>query len=430
MKATLVPKSICTSKTGLPKTARRILLFDLSVRGHHPSYILHLIRYWQTHRLPGRLEIVVSPRFLQEHSEVVDWVTKHRLETVRFTAISALEEAALNARKFGWQRALRNFQEWRLLCLYARQMRANHCLLMYFDTSVLPLAFARSAPCPVSGIYFRPTFHYHRWAKGDRPLKSRLRAWREQWLLRRILRHPQLEVLFSLDHFVVDRLNQLSKTHRVVPLPDPVDTAAEVGDRAQGLRQQLGIDGDRTVFLLFGSLTQRKGLYQLLEAIRQLSEAECQRLCLLLVGESNIEAQIQGQIDQLCKDKPIQVIARYEFVAEGDVPAYFDLSDIVLAPYQQHVGMSGILLLAAAAQKPVLSADYGLMGEVVRRHQLGLTVDSAAANQIAAGMARCLHAAQRGKIDELGDRAMMQTFAAQNSSEKFAETIFSHWYCV
>jgi hypothetical protein len=32
-----------------PKPAncdRRILLFDLSVGGHHPAYIQHLIRYW------------------------------------------------------------------------------------------------------------------------------------------------------------------------------------------------------------------------------------------------------------------------------------------------------------------------------------------------------------------------------------------------
>jgi glycosyltransferase involved in cell wall biosynthesis len=98
------------------------------------------------------------------------------------------------------------------------------------------------------------------------------------------------------------------------------------------------------------------------------------------------------------------------------------MADVILAPYQRHVGMSGILLLAAAAQKPVLSSNYGLMGEIVRRYELGLTVDSTEPKEIAKGLTRFLVE----DSDKLCDRAKMKSFAEQNSAEEFARVIFEH----
>ena len=51
---------------------RRILLFDLSVGGHHPAYIMHLIRYWGEREISGYLDIVVLPKFIHLHSDVVE----------------------------------------------------------------------------------------------------------------------------------------------------------------------------------------------------------------------------------------------------------------------------------------------------------------------------------------------------------------------
>jgi glycosyltransferase involved in cell wall biosynthesis len=91
-----------------------------------------------------------------------------------------------------------------------------------------------------------------------------------------------------------------------------------------------------------------------------------------------------------------------------------------LAPYQRHVGMSGILLLAAAAGKPVLSSDYGLMGELVRRYGLGITVDSTVPSEIAKGLMRCL----TEPATVLVDLDRMESFAEQHSAERYAKTIF------
>jgi glycosyltransferase involved in cell wall biosynthesis len=116
----------------------------------------------------------------------------------------------------------------------------------------------------------------------------------------------------------------------------------------------------------------------------------------------------------------VQILHVNRFVIDREIQPYFQLSDVVLAPYQRHVGMSAILVRAAAAQKPVLSSNYGLMGEMTRRHQLGLAIDSTDSQAIADGISFLLQT----PLAQVGDRSKMQAFAAQNSAQRFADVIF------
>lgn len=404
------------------KLHKKLMLFDLSIYGHHPSYIQHFIEYWNKQNYSGSLDIVVSPKFIQFHIDVVKMAQECR-KNINFIAISTAEEAALKPRKSGINRNIRAFQEWSLLCKYATELQASKCLIMYFDTCLLPLALGRKPPCKFSGIYFRPTFHYSNFSNYLPNKKQRLQQWREKFILKRVLSNSHLQTLFCLDPLAIEHIKKLHAPAKVVYLPDPV--ALDIDNLPlDNLKQKLKIDSNRKVFLLFGALTGRKGIYQLLDAVMQLPQELCQKLCLLFVGEANAidKALIEAKIATACQEKPIQIITQYQFVPDCDMQAYFQLTDIVLAPYQRHVGMSGILLLAAAAQKPVLTSNYGLMGEIVRQYRLGIAVDSTIPEQIAQGLMQCLEAAP----ERIGDRVTMQEFAAQNSAEKFAQTLLEH----
>lgn len=395
----------------------KLLLFDLSIHGHHANYIQHFIKYWHEQKSPVHLDIVVSPEFMKVHADVVTATTYS--QKIRYVPIATTEATALRARNSSANRNIRAFQEWNLLCKYATLLQANKCLIMYFDTCLLPLALGIKPPCPFSGIYFRPTFHYSEFSNYLPSIKNSLQQWREKFILKRVLSHAQLQTLFCLDPFAIKHINSLHSQAKVVHLPDPVIVPHD-NLPLTNFKHSLQIDQGRQVFLLFGALNGRKGIYQLLEAILLLPTELCQKFCLLLVGEANPtdKALIEAKIVAVCQAKPVQIITQYEFVSELEVQAYFQLTDIVVAPYQHHVGMSGILLLAAAAQKPVLTSNYGLMGEIVRQYSLGIAVDSTIPEQIAQGITRCL-----GASTDLGDRAKMQEFAAQNSAEKFAQTL-------
>jgi len=400
-----------------------LLIFDLSIRGHHPSYLRYLIEYLQLHRIPKTVNIVVSRQFLKEHSDVVKISHSGEGENIHFFPITREEEQSLNSRKSKLKRLYRNFQEWNILCKYANRLHADHCLIMYFDTYQLSLSLGAKVPCSFSGIYFRPTFHYPQLRNYDYSWKNRIQQWREKITITRTLANPKLEKLFSLDPLAIPHLNQFKGGEKAVYLPDPVKIGKPSNKILNDCLHRLKIDSERRVFLLFGALTRRKGIYQLLEAVSSLSKELCQKLCILLVGECSIADQINQKITEICQIQPVQIIQHYQFVPESEVSAYFQLCDVVLAPYQQHVGMSGILLLAAAARKPVLCSNYGLMGEIVRRYELGLIIDSTQPQAIATGLTQFLQVTNPANFCNV---RTMTNFAKQNSAEEFARIIFEH----
>ncbi|MEA5497273.1 glycosyltransferase family 4 protein [Limnoraphis robusta Tam1] len=403
---------------------RKIMLFDLSIGGHHPTYIRYLIQYWHQEQRPEQLSIVVIPKFLTEHADVVELAKFYDSKKINFVAISSEEESLINSRETRIQRAFRNFREWKILCKYATQLNVDHCLILYFDTCQQPLTLGLSSPCRFSGIYFRPTLHYSQLKNAQDRDHNKSSNWLEKLTVSRVLGHPKLQTLFCLDPIAVKYLNHQFKTAaKVIHLPDPVEPFPPSSLSSSEIREHLGIQPNRKVFLLFGALTERKGVHQLLEAISQLPAQLCEQICLLLVGNltSRIETQFKSQIQAVCQAKPVQILGNYEYIPDSAIPNYFQVADVILAPYQRHVGMSGILLLAAAAEKPLLSSDYGLMGELVQRYELGLIVDSTQPGEIAKGLTQLM----QSSLQSFCNPKKMKQFVQENSAQKFSEIIFN-----
>jgi glycosyltransferase involved in cell wall biosynthesis len=402
-------------------TNLRLMFFDLSINGHHPVYIRHLIQFLQKSRLPFSLDIVVLPKFLQSHSDVIDLCREYDRSSIRFVPISDKEQEKLQSRSSGINRLKRSFQEWNLLCYYASYLKTDHCLILYFDTFQIPLIFAKKAPCLVSGIYFRPTFHYQEFTQSRSSYQDRIQQTREKLVLRQVLKNSQLKTLFCLDPFAVRYIQKLRTKVEICSLPDPILETLVSSSQILALREKLGIEKDRRICLLFGALTSRKGIYETLDALLELPEKIHQNLCIVLAGQANSKEhqRLVSKIAEVSASCGVQIISHFEFIMESEVPIYFQMADIVLAPYQRHVGMSGILLQAAAAGKPVLSSNFGLMGEMVRKYSLGLAIDSSKPSEIAIALNKLINNSALQF-----DTEKMKTFAKENSADKFASMIF------
>lgn len=403
---------------------QHLMLFDLDYRGHHAGYIQHLVQYWKNAQLPGQLSVLVSRRFIQSHPDVV--ALESEVHRVRFISITPEEQDTLfDSAELGDSfkgRIQRAFQEWDILQRYTRRLGITHCMLMYLDTALLRLAFARRWSCPFSCIYFRPVFHYADF-EGYAPAgRERVWQWRDRVCLNGLLQSKALDTLFCLDPFAVERLNQMDRQKRAAYLQDPVQIYPASATELEALRQRLGIQTGRKVCLLFGVLDPRKGTHEVLEAIANLPPELCQQLCFLLVGPANADetAYLADQSRQLCARLPVQIICRHDFVPDRAVQGYFQISDLILAPYQRHIGMSAILVRAATAQKPVLASDFGLMGQIAHRYGLGRVVDAAVPTEIAKGIDQFL---QDG-LGQSWDLESMQRFAEQNRAETFAHRVF------
>ena len=407
-----------------PNEKSNFLLFDLCSDGHHPSYIRHLIQYWCHNNYQRSINFVVHPDFIENHKDIVYLANENKTKGVNIISIEATEAASLKPMQTRMNRAIRYFQEWALFCKYAYRYNATHGFLLYLDTYIVPMLLGAKPPCLVSGIYFRPQFHYSVFS-GSRlnypGYRNKIKANLEKFILYRFLNLEYFHTAFSLDPFVHKYIDFSKVTSAVVNLPDPIDLLYPKNSNSGSGNISFNRE-ERKTFLLFGGIDKRKGIFEVLEAIQNLPRKICQKINLLIVGQATSKdiKLINSKVADITNRQPIGISCRFDFISDAEMKSYFNRADVVLALYQNHVGMSGILLQAAAAQKPVLSSDYGLMGELVKRYKLGIAVDSTNPFSISQGFIRFI----QEDISGLTSLEGMREFSEMNSSEKFSKVIF------
>lgn len=63
------------------------------------------------------------------------------------------------------------------------------------------------------------------------------------------------------------------------------------------------------------------------------------------------------------------------FVTDPQLASELAGADIILAPYQNHIGSSGVMHWAVAANKPLIAQDTGLIGYQVSKYGLGAAIN-------------------------------------------------------
>lgn len=413
-------KSIEAEPEVATNNRQRVMAFDLETGGHHPSYIRNFAAQWSIHSLPADIDFVVTQQFFKCHADVVETVSNLDPKSIRIQAISDEEENRWQSSKL-----LRERYGWKLFCSYARKLNADRALLMYGDRYQLPIILGQRSPCPFSCIYFRPTFHYTQLSNYQPTLGQRFTAFRKQVLLQRMLAVRQLEVLFCLDPIAVDYITRnLSTQARIGLMPDSFASYVIPPSRIEELRSELAIEHGRKVLLLLGSLDRRKGPLQLLAAAENLASDLQSELCLLLVGNlhQSIANDVLAQIEKLNAKSNIQIVLRNEYISDTIVQEYYELADIALTTYQNHYGMSSVLIRAGLAGIPVLSSDYALLGELVRNYGLGVVVDTTSPQCFTSTLERVITHEPKDLFD--ADKAF--EFANQHSPEALAKTL-ANW---
>jgi glycosyltransferase involved in cell wall biosynthesis len=406
------PHNSAASQGGLQRT----MAFEIETGGHHASYIRNFAQQWAGTLAPHQIHFVVTPDFFQKHADVVQLIASFKTDAVQIHAITPAENDRLKGR------VNRIFNGWKLFCKYATQLKVDRGLLMYSDHFQIPMLVGQASPCPVSCIYFRPTFHYGDLENYRPNLKQRLAAWRKRTLVKRLLNLKQMDVLFSLDSLAVDYMkNNFGSRASVQQLPDSFVRYQTTADQIAELHSHLNIEQGRKVCLLLGILDSRKGPLQLLDAAQRLPQSRQRELCLLLVGSlhADIEEQVLQEVERLGQETSIQIVLKNEYVSDTLVQRYYELADVALTTYQRHMGMSSALIRAALAGIPVLSSDYGLMGELVKRERLGITVDTEDSASFSAGLASAI--GQPGQ--QLFDASNASAFASSHSPTALAQTL-------
>ncbi len=262
------------------------------------------------------------------------------------------------------------------------QSHAEHSFVNNLD-DIASSMFRRAAlgiyPPPVlkgkiSGVYFRPRFLANPyWPMGNLVKKAGFD---------RLMRHGWFHKVCLVDEYIYQRHAPHYPDSALVFLPDTWSGTFSM-DKLQA-RRSLGIDADKFIFLHYGLGTRRKGLHLLLRAMQTGRPAAHWHL--LCAGRIAEDSEILRGIHQLTDQGRATVLNRY--VSKAEEQLCFAATDVVVLPYVRHFGSSGVLALAAAAEKMVVASNEGLIAQRVKEKRLGLCFPSGHTDELKNALSR------------------------------------------
>ncbi len=297
-----------------------------------------------------------------------------------------------------------------------RQSGADNVFLCEFD-EIASACFRRAAlgflpPIEMrgrmGGIYHRPRFTIApRWS-----LNRRLKEFGFQ----RLLLHGWLRQVLLLDEYLARDCQAAFPHAPIFFLPDPCPP--DYNGDSDHARRQLGVPVDRCVFLFYGGGYRRKGLHLAVEAMLGLPPED--KSFLLCVGQQDPKGKTARGLEQLVHQGQAGVINRYVSVAEEKLS--FAACDVVLLPYLDHFGTSGVLSRAMAAGKMVIVSDEQLLGRLTKHHELGLLFPSGSIEELRKriGEAAAMPAERRASWS-----VAARNYAKQYSREAFRNALLS-----
>lgn len=402
-----------------------VLVFEPEHGGHHPAYV-HMLAIWLTRRAHNlRVSFAVTDD-LRERLRLED-----RFEFGESPLIDVRPIAAAAARTcYQGPLSQRSLARMRLINALVRDTGAGHVVSTYLDSLQLSLALGLRPPlgATISGILFRPSVHSIYSQQNGVNFRERVRDKRKLIMYRLMLRNPSLTRVMSLDPYFVPYASSTFRTSaRIVAIPDPVvesPAVAEFADVGADLRKC--ISEERATFTLFGSLTERKGVLQVLDALHRLPAKTRAKVRVVLAGR--IDPAIATQVHDIARSlQNISANAEYlrivdRLLTTAELSWLVRESSVILAPYQRFVGSSGVLAWAAAHRRPVIAQEYGLVGALVRDHRLGLAINTSDPNRIAAAVMQLADARSREMI---AADARCSEFLCGRTADDFATAVFA-----
>ena len=411
------------------RSKHHIVLLDLHDAGHHRSYLEILCRYWIDSGFQGQLTVVTTNHFARVHEDFCNWIQSES-ENGLVLHLLDLDVNGLS----GWKGLLKANSAHKKAMLESIKLNPDHIVCMFFDHCQRAIATAkipsvqqkkhvssvlRDGPTPypnkitISGIYFRASFHY--------PIltwKNRVQNWRKWVILKSALSNMALTKLFCLDPDAPQFINDRTNRNIALSLPDGT-VFYEADESPSTMRARLKIADSAQIVLLIGSLDERKGVYQAITAFSNLPETLRATTVLVLAGKSAPEHTDQLRTAVEAGRQFGKIVWIDEYISNEGISSLLDACDIVLVPYQYHIGSSGILIRAAAALKPVIGSDFGMVGRVIEREKLGVTVNSESAKSITGALTSALQCDIPNH-----SQTSSKSFAQQNEASRFAKAIF------
>lgn len=375
---------------------RRTLVFEETLTGHHMEYLHHY--YLGAIQHQDEEYVFYVPKDFEKKKNLYTWknsqnITFKYLDDVELTGIEA-SNLIISA----WKRSL-------LLSRKAKETKCDRIILTTLTIFLPFICLFIPSHIKVSGIiYSIYLYNKDKW--------SSLRYCLEElryWIV--VNSGCTEKILILNDAQSCELLNKQFRTHKFTFLPDPVPVIDKY--KLKNIRNEFNIPIDNEVFLHFGGLAKRKGTIEILQAIDKASSDELSNKTFIFAGR--IYADIRGDFYNIAnriKGK-VQLIIIDKFCPYDQLFNLCYSSDVFLMPYHLTNLSSGVLGYASLFQKTVIGPSNGLLGNIIRKYKLGITIDEIAPDNIL------------GAVLQKDKPTVSTDYASNNRLENFIHTIFN-----
>lgn len=339
--------------------------FEPLVEGHCTFWAAEILRQAASDPRISHVELVASGELIERVKPICDNMGVEMIIIASQSLVRMTSGNLMSRAKSQWGEAVA-----------ISKRSAGQVFLPFFDQAAVAAALdvrQSAADSRISGVIFRPPNSYGS-LKGPLQFADHMRRWATYSLASR-----KTKALLTLDETApLSKLGRLTKVLK--PLADPAL------DFTHFKKSKTCKTNNCKEWLLFGSLTARKGIFQILDAWAMKDVEFHQRNKLKFVGKIGAEDRESflarfKYVKGLHSDINIELQDRY--VSDDELFSLVQQADVILAPYQDHIGSSGVLYWAAAAGKPVLTQKTGLMGYQAQRYRLGTAIDTTNPAEIA-----------------------------------------------
>lgn len=139
-------------------------------------------------------------------------------------------------------------------------------------------------------------------------------------------------------------------------------------------RTRLGLPLDKKLVLVFGEISQRKGVKRILAALQLMQRDD---LLVLFAGRIKADAKMDIERVQVDAEAGKKLLLHDRHIAEADVSAYFYAADAVLSDYPKWFKVSsGVFTRALASGRVAIIPRHGINYKVASALGVGLTYRS------------------------------------------------------
>lgn len=385
----------------------RVLVFEPQFLGHNLAHAARVVRELAT--LPCDVILATSRQAAESQEFAVQFSGLEGLYSTKVIDTFRFDSDNRSVRTTGLSGARAAYSALRQALV---EIKPEHVFVPYGNVlariAFLPAGLSRRLEA--TGAEAETLLVGGRYALPPRDWQARLR----QRISFNLLARGPWSSVFHLDPRAVNTMQQHSPqlARRAKLMPEPV-ALSEPLSRLQA-RRLLGIPEEGRCIVVTGLIELRKGIDILASALGDLRGA----VRLVLAGKC--DAATRAWLEARCGDelRTGRILCLDRYLSQREFHAAVYAADVVAAVYPRHLHSSSVVVAAAAAERPVLGADSGWIGNAIDSFDLGLTCQPHDLGDVTRALRQSLAMADRFRLSPRGER-----FVTFNSESNFG----AHW---